>query len=588
MAALSVVLPCIALLAASPTHGRTLTQADLDRGVAPQPGDQVILRDFSRLKPQDALSKTSVRGKWWLRRYRTDDGREQTMLMTVERDMDKPETCLVPAVTYPLGLRGWYEIWVATYRGPYGGGVDVRLTGDDCFVRMDPQQVAFHPKRPKPRVGAIVELQYKPAADLTGQGLVIRQPFGSYESFHWGFCEASLAYVRLVRLSDAQVAAFRADQARADRRRIAYDDDNFSRFWMWGGKDKYDVLRTIEMFRYHDIGFYGLCLGANTALHVPTPYTDLKVPGGRRLGDERARKAFRAFQKQGIDRLTLMTERAHKYGIKMLPTMRMSAIYQRGPTYKALSKWVLKDGRHLDFGQPQIREFFVKVVRYILETYDVDGFTLDFTRHCIHFNPDDPDKVVKMNTFCKAMRTMVNQVSAKKGRKLLLATTFSELDYVSGFQRHNFKINVKPAERLAIQGIDVQAWIKNGYFDIIMPEGVNIEKFIKMTRGTSTQCWPRWTYTTDRHGRRLGKNVHDPTPKEDKKDRAINPHNGPLDYEGGWLELLDAGADGLYIFNNAQGWPVLRRMGHPDEVRRRVRAGKVHGLIEGPAIRFAD
>ena len=182
---------------------------------------------------------------------------------------------------------------------------------------------------------------------------------------------------------------------------------------------------------------------------------------------------------------------------------------------------------------------------------------------------------------------LVDEVSAKKGRKLLLATTFAESNYVSGFQKHYFKVNVAPKDRLPVQGIDVKAWVKNGYFDIIMPEGVNIETFIKMTRGTSTKCWPRWTYTCDRHGKVLGSNVHDPTPKEDKKDRPINPHAGPLDYEAGWLELRDAGADGLYAFNNAQGWPVMRRLGHLDEVRQRVKAGKVHGLIEGPIIQFA-
>jgi hypothetical protein len=567
---------------------RTQTQADLDGGITPKPGDEIILRDFSRLSPQSALSNTSVRGKWWLRKYETQGGQELTMLMTVERDMDKPATCIVPPVTYPLSLHGWYEVWIATYRGPYRGGVDVRLTGDDCFVYMDPQQVAFHGKRPKAPVGVVVEVNYKPAVDMTDQSLIIQQPYGTYESFHWGFCEASLAYIRLVRLSDKQVAAFKADQANDARRLIAFDDDNFSRFWMWGGNDKYDVLRTIEMFRYHDVAFYGLCLGATTALHVETPYTDLTVNHGRRLGDERARQTFERFRKKGIDRLSLMTERAHRYGIKMLPTLRMSALYHRGERYKALSKWVLKNGRHLNFARPEIQDHYVKVVRYILEHYDVDGFILDYTRHCVYFNYDEPDKAGKMGAFCQKMRTMFDEVSAKKGRKLLLAATFSEKSYVSGFQKHHLKVNVPANERLAVQGIDVALWTKKGYFDIIMPEGPNWAKFIKLTRGTKTQCWPRWTYTCDYNGKASGANVHDPTPQEDKKDRPINPHCGPLDYEAGWLKLRQAGADGLYLFNNAQSWPTLRRMGHLDEVRQRVAAGKVSGMIEGPAITFAD
>ena len=577
----------VVLLSASPGGGRTLSQADLDRGETPRPGDQVVLRDWSRLSPQDALSKTSMRGRWWLRPYKTDDGRSGTMVMTVERDMAKPETCLAPPMTYPLRLSGWYEVWIATYRGPYGGGVDVRLTGDDCFVHMCPQQVAFHGKRPTPKVGAIVEINYKPAVEMTGQGLVFQQPFGTYESFHWGFCEASLAYIRLVRLSDKQVAAFKADQARPDRRRMAFDDDNFSRFWMWGGQDRYDVLRTIEMFRYHDIAFFGMCLGATTALHVPTPHTDMTVNHGRRLGDARFRKTSKLFTDKGIDRLAVCAERAHRYGFKLLPTMRMSAIYHRGAVHKSLSKWLIKGNVHLDFARPEIHDFYAKVVRYILEHYDVDGFICDFTRHCIYFHPDEPDKVGKMAAFCQALRAVVDQVGAKKGRKLLLAATFSEKSYVSGFHKHHLKADVGASERLAVQGIDVALWVKKGYFDIIMPEGPNWAKFIKMTRGTTTKCYPRWTYTCDYNGKALGGNIHDPTPKEDKKDRPINPHCGPRDYEAGWLEFRQAGADGLYVFNNAQGWPTLRQMGHPEEVKQRVGAGKPYGLIEGPIVRFA-
>jgi len=577
---------CVLLLGWAACQGRTLTEKELDAGIEPQPGDEVVLRDFSRLTPKAALSPTSERGQWWLRPYRLKDGSERTMLMTIERDMDKPATCIVPAVTYPLSLKGWYEVWVATWRGPYGGGVDVRLTSDDCFVHIDPQQVTHHKGGPKTRVGAIVELNYKPAADLTGQSLVFQQPFGTYESFHWGFCEASLAYVRLVRLSDEQVAAFKADQARTDRRVIAFDDDNFSRYWMWGGENANKILRVFEPFRYHDIAFFGLCLGTTTNLKVPTPHSDLKINRGARLGDKRMKTVYRDFAVNGVDMLKIAADRAHKYGFKLLPTLRMSS-GGGGPHHKALSKYYLKTCHRLDFAYPQVRDHYVKMIRYILEHWDVDGFILDFTRHCVHFNPDEPNKYEHMNHFCAAMRKMVDAVSAKKGRKLLLAASFAESDYASGFARHCLKVNVKAADRLAIQGIDVAAWVRNSYFDILMPEGPNIEKHVAITRGTTTKCFPRWTYTRTLYSTPLGRGIHDPQASEDKTDRPINPHCGPLDYEAGWLKIQGKGADGLYLFNNPKGWATLRRMGHLDEVRTRVAVGQVHALIEGPIIEFA-
>ena len=582
-------VPLVLLLITSTLcRARVLSQSDLDDGVQPEPGDEVILQDFSKLTPQSALSQRSERGKWWLRPYKSNGDSGRVMLMTVERDMDRPELCLVPQVTYPLALTGWYEVWIATYRGPYGGGIDARLSGDDCFVHVDPQQVAWKPKGPKPRIGAIVEMNYKPAVEMNGQNLIFQQPYGSYESFHWGFCEASLAYVRLVRLSDEQAAAFKADQAAAERRVIAYDDDGFSRFWKWGGQDEHAVLRFLEPFRYHDIAFYGMCMGCTVATRVPTPRTDLQIAHGRRLGDKRANETVRAFSEKGIDMLALSCDRAHQYGFKLLPTLRMSALYHRGPKYAKLAQWKLKDCHLLDYARPEVRGHIQAVVRYLLEHYDVDGFICDFTRHCVHFNADEPDRVGHMNSFCEGLRSVVDEVGERKDRKLLLAATFSEKDYVSGFHKNYLGMTVKANERLAVQGIDVPTWVTNSYFDIIMPEGPNIEKHIAATRGTSTKCAPRWTYTTDPYGKVLGPGVHDPKASEDKRDRPINWHVGPLDYDAGWLNIQRSGADGLYVFNNPQGWVSMRRMGHTDELAERVKAGTACGVIEGPTVEFEE
>lgn len=572
---------------------KTLTQDDLDKGAVPKAGDEIILRDFSRLTPKDAITTKSERGKWWLRPYQEKDGKQtHNMLMTVERDMEKPEACIVPTVTYPLGLDGWYEIWVATYRGPYGGGLDVKVTEDDCFVHIDPQQVANHAKRSAKRIGAIVEMSYKPAVDLTGQDIQIRQPYGTYESFHWGFCEASLAYIRLVKLSDEQVAAFNTDQAREDRRVTAYDDDNFSRYWYWGGESKEKILRIFEPFRYHDIDIFTLCLGIPGQIKIPSPYNDLSYHVAQRLGDKRIRTMYTDFVKNNIDLLNVAAERAHKYGMKLLPGLRMSSgdgsraqPHLKEHRIKVTKPEMKAAGSRLDFAKPEVREYFVNTVRDVLANHDVDGFILNYTRHCIHFHPDEPNKEKHMNTLSADMRKMVDEVGKKKGKKLLLAATFTEIWCASSFPKLYLGINVGRNERLKQQGINVQDWVDNGYYDIIMPEGFNIDKYIKMTRGTTTKCYPRWDLHSTIDGPMVGK-AHDPTPQEDKRDRPINNHNGAIDFEEGWVKLHDKGADGLYMFNNPFGWPSLRRLGHIDEVRQRVKAGTIFGVIEGPKIEF--
>ena len=575
----------ILTFAITPCFGGILTQKDLDAGVEPKPGDEIILNDFSRLTPSSAISDKRTPGKWRVRPYKKPNGTTGGMLVTTERNLAKPETCICPPVTIPLALKGWYAVWVATYRGEYGGGIDVRLSRDDCFVHIDPQQVAFHAKQPQPRVGAIVEMNYKPAADLTGQKLVFQQPFGTFESFHWGFCEAQLAYVRLVKLRDAEVNAFQADQADNSRRVIAFDDDNFSRYWMWGGENANKIRRIFEPFRYHDIEFFGLCLGKTTNLCVPTPYSDVSINTGGRLGDKRMKTMYVDLAENGVDLVEVAVERAHKYGIKLLPTLRMSS-GGTGKHYQSLSPYYLKTCSRFDFAAPQVQDHFVKMIRYILEKYDVDGFILDFTRHCVHFNPDEPDKAKLMNAFSAKMRKMVDEVSEKKGKKLLLAASISENWYVSSFSKHNLKIDVPVQDRLKVQGIDAKAWIENGYYDLILPEGPYIEKYVEMTKGTSTRCLPRWEYHSDMYGKAVASGIHDPTAKEDKKDRPINSHSGARDFEAGWLKLQEKGAKGLYMFNNPLGWVSLRRMGHLDEVRDRVKSGKVYGVIEGPIVEF--
>ena len=55
---------------------------------------------------------------------------------------------------------------------------------------------------------------------------------------------------------------------------------------------------------------------------------------------------------------------------------------------------------------------------------------------------------------------MVDEVSKKKGKKLLLCASFSESHYVSGFLKHYLKINAGPDERLKYQGINVADWVK--------------------------------------------------------------------------------------------------------------------------------
>ena len=175
---------------------RILSDEDLSAGQKPRVGDTVILSDFSRCYPRSGLRTESVKGKWWLRPYRTASGQTGTMLCVEERDMDNPQSCLVPALTYHLNLEGIYDIWVGTYRPIFYGGVDIKLTRDKVYGTIDPREEEIT-GWPPGQAGNLVEMFYK-TADLTGQRIHLRQPHGTYQSLWWGLCNAHLAYLRLV------------------------------------------------------------------------------------------------------------------------------------------------------------------------------------------------------------------------------------------------------------------------------------------------------------------------------------------------------------------------------------------------------
>jgi len=185
MKLLILLLALYALGAAACTAGRrprVLTDADLDAGATARVGESVLLTDFPRCFPRAAIRPTSQKGKWWLRSFRTVGGRQGKLLCVEERDKTTPESCLAPALTYPLKLSGTYDIWVQTYRPTFGGGIDLKLTRDKVYATIDPweERIGGWPPRPE-QTGRLVEVFWK-TADLAGQSLHIRQPRGTYQS----------------------------------------------------------------------------------------------------------------------------------------------------------------------------------------------------------------------------------------------------------------------------------------------------------------------------------------------------------------------------------------------------------------------
>ena len=157
---------------------------------------------------------------------------------------------------YPLDARGLHAISIGTVpiRTPDEGltlGVPLKLSGDDTFsfLTMEPY------RRPDHGVD-VVEFYWK-IADLTDQRLDIGQVsarVGEGDGAGSFACAAArVAYVKLVPLTDAEISDWRADQARAETRRLfAHNDAHFAHY-KFRLTNSADVRREIEP--YHESDF---------------------------------------------------------------------------------------------------------------------------------------------------------------------------------------------------------------------------------------------------------------------------------------------------------------------------------------------
>jgi hypothetical protein len=577
---LSVLSMCLAMAATADRQPRTLTDADLDKGTTPAVGDVVMLRDFRRCFPHSAISTTSLPGKWWDRKYTTADGQQGRMLCVEARDVKAPETCLAPALTYPLKLTGTYDIWVGTYRPKYGGGIDIKLTRDKVYGTIDPwqEEITGWPP-PADKTGKLVEVLFK-TDELAGQSLQLRQPHGTYQSWWWGLCNAHVAYVKLVRRDPREVAREQARRAALPRKSVILDRDGMSYQWMWGTDDIDCVLQQIEQYQYANVEALNWCQGTTFATNFPHPMSTgfrgyMELSG--RLGDARYDRVDRGFRTRGIDVLQVLVDRCHEMGVKIFVSERTSEGGASDQS-RAHPEWFLKAGAargwSANYALPEVRAFIRDMMLYTAENYDIDGLTIDFSRCRYNFEAGD-EKPEYMTDLLRQLRAGLDRIGKRRGKHLALNASFVCGTWYEG--------------RTPIQqGFDPEGWVKEGLVDCLMPEGKDAMKYIAVCKGTKAKCYPRYCVQSDFEGNSLTPNLHDPLAEEDKADIPPFHQYSPLQIAAGTLKWYDAGADGVFLFNTGDAWTGLRSLPYPGLVRQEIAAKQAFGLREGPKVVWAE
>jgi len=519
---------------------------------------------MSNCVPESALSSKRRKCHWQLIEYEAEEVSGKMLSAG-------PETA-PPDVTYPLHMRGWHTIGIGVWGMSLAAGVEnmieVRLTGDPCFTTFT---------REKPSLFTLEEGFWK-HADLTGQDLVIRHHQSGFPT------TASLAYVRLTPLSDDEVERIQKDRQSKESKRLIAANDGDSDLYMKRPTTKEELVARIEPYRNTDFKkiFWEIGYG-DTTLY---PSTRGKMLGEGiedfpRIGDKYTAESLRTLAAKGIDPLRTVIEYAHSMGLEFHVSQRIEQFATPPPWEELYStdfyhehpelRLVDRDGKEavgLSYVFPEVRDFFISALKETA-SYDMDGVAVIYARappFILYEKPliegfkaehgidprtlDERDerwlmyRATFVTQFMREMRQAVEAMGEKLGRTL----------ETSAMTLASRKINL-------FYGMDVDAWVKEGLIDNLIPypsndghsfDETDMHYYASVTRGTKCKLYPNLM------PRRI-------PPKEIRKRT---------------LAYYDSGADGIFFWDTnsrhdtTSMWATIRRLGHVDELRALAASAK--------------
>ena len=178
---------------------------------------------------------------------------------------------------------------------------------------------------------------------------------------------------------------------------------------------------------------------------------------------------FLNLEKEGTDLIAASLNRAKENGMEAFITYRMNDLHFNDTTthcpivytdfwYSHPEFWLNDQTpgwnapRALDFAHPEVRSHKLAIISEQLEKYDmIDGFDLDFMRFIVYFKMGEGRQNAPLMTqLVKDIRAKVDEVSARRGKKILLS------------------VRVPPTLEACLgKGLDVQEWVKLGLIDFV-------------------------------------------------------------------------------------------------------------------------
>lgn len=532
----------------------------------------VYLSDLSACRPASALSRKPRRHRWRLLEYETE-GFQGVMLVAGQNTQ-------APEVRYPVRQKGWHAISFGLRS--YGGGEDqtvlqVKLAGDEAFSMIRHREV--RPNR--------LDEYFWRCANLSGQDIVLQQYVRRMDPENAASianpCNGAwVAYIKLVPLSEEEVRDLEQSRRDAETRRLYAHHDAWSYTWEFRPTTVAEIQRELEPFRDTDFSrIYWEC-GMGDRMFYPTKLgltpADDWIEDPYRVGDRLAAETWRAWRKQGIDPFRVALDYAHSLGMQFHATYRPAGFHfptpedewNTGGFYDKHPEWRGRDraGRptpRLSYAYPEVRRIAIGFLKEVTSKYPVDGVCIAYNRRppLVEYEApvvdafrakfgEDPRKLAEHDPRWLAFRCSVLTEFMREVRKAVKQEITA---IVAGSEAENL-----------YNGMDVEAWIREGLVDTLVPYSSvermlssadswtnpkDAEFFLKITRGTKTT---------------LALNL---------MPRVLSPD----EYRKRAQALYAAGVPRLFFWDtNARNdfspsWSVLRRLGHRKELAEWERSG---------------
>jgi len=314
------------------------------------------------------------------------------------------------------------------------------------------------------------------------------------------------------------------------KRRIIINNDFFNIFQIEApvtDQDIYDAVDKVAGTQVDTLLFY-----IPTAFGRGTLDQDLIDLYNHPEGDTCLRN-LHTFISSGKDPCQMLLERTRERGLEFFASLRMNDTHYKDQPFSPFLDQFYYDNLHnrlgptdgrlnteFDYRKSTVRDYYFGLIRDAVETYDIDGFELDFTRNCRFFPPEFPEECAPIMTqFVRRVRALLDEWGGKRGKPICLAAAVPHS--LAGCRK---------------EGLDITTWARLGLIDVLCLSSPFLATFDHDIHDTKLKLPGVQVYGgCDRN---VGYGF-------DGSGRVV-----PMEtYRAMALDYLRQGADGIYLYN---------------------------------------